>query len=390
MAGWDATIGAGIGLAGSLIGGGKSSSAAQDAAQKQQQTDTMMAVWQNDANRQNAEYTNQQNLGNYVTQNQVNRGNADYANTQNIQNTNWLNQLNQDNSAWANNLNKENASWVNQNNADITQANQGLQDYVTAQNRPDQVGAGGGTVKWTVGPDGKPVQTSSLGAASQGLYDQAQGVQSNMLGGLEGGFGVDNSVMQAIRGLQNPGLQQSEDAANARLAAMGLSTGSGTAWNNAQTELNKTRTNADLQAILGGNTAWLQSQANMRNNLGSAGQTASQQITDFRNSMPDFYKEQAAQQNQQNGIANVNAVNSSMPGYRQSDVTLPGFNMTSFPNTGNIGMNATNAGNATGQAVGNSWASGAAGVGELAGSLWNAWQQPNSEYQAMLNGTLRG
>jgi hypothetical protein len=295
--GWGTAIGAGIGTLGSLVGGKKSSGASEKAANDQRNQEIMMAVWQNEQNKQN----------------QIDS--------------------------------------IGQNNT-ITQQNQDRYNQTLSNNRPQQVGAGGGTVGWSVDANGRPVQTSTLGAASQGLYDQAQGVQSEMLGGLEGGFGVDNSVMTALRGLQQPELQKTRDAENARLAAMGLSTGSGTAWGNAQDTLNKAQSAADLQAILGGNTAWLNSQKNMRDNLVGASGVGSAQINDFTKSLPNFALGTSATQQQ--------------------------IGATNFPNTGEIASNATNYGNAVGQAVGNSWAQGGQGLGNLAGSVYNAWNQPTS------------
>jgi hypothetical protein len=359
-----AAIPAAIGVGGSLIGGGKASKSASKAQAASEASQLRLAELQNQWGRDNAALANSENLKNYGTANETNWANALREN-----------QLGRETGAWANDLNWQNADRVNANNLGIANQNQSFQDYATAQNRPEQIGVGGGSVRWTTDANGNPVQTSSLGAGSQGLYDQAQGVQGQMLGGLEGGFGVDNSVMSAMRGLQAPGLQQSRDAENARLAAMGLSTGSGTAWGNAQDTLNRASSTADLQAILAGNTAWQQSQANMRSNLGAAGQTATGQINDFRNSMPGFANQQAVAQNQQQGISGVTTPQTTM-----TDPQMTSYGNVAAPNLGNVAQNAQNAGNAASQATGSSWADASKGIGQVAGSAWNYFNQPATNY----------
>jgi len=101
------------------------------------------------------------------------------------------------------------------------------------------------------------------------LVEQIKGKYGGLVGSLEGGFHVDNDVMQALRAQLQPGLDATRNRENARLAAMGLGTGSGSAWGLSQDALNRSANDANQKAVIGGFDAWRQAQENARNNLGS-------------------------------------------------------------------------------------------------------------------------
>ena len=80
-----------------------------------------------------------------------------------------------------------------------------------------------------------------------------------------GDYGTNNAVLQAMRDQYAPIMQQQRDAENARMAAMGLSTGSGQAWGSGQDALNRSANDMEQKAIISGNDAWLKGRANTRN-----------------------------------------------------------------------------------------------------------------------------
>jgi hypothetical protein len=89
-----------------------------------------------------------------------------------------------------------------------------------------------------------------------------------MQGGLSSDqFGINNDVFKAIQALSAPQLQQQRDRENARLAAMGLGTGSGQAWRTAQEALGSNENDMFNRNVLTGNQAWLAGQGNLRNNM---------------------------------------------------------------------------------------------------------------------------
>lgn len=243
---------------------------------------------------------------------------------------------------------RENAQWAVDTNRQTTWENQDRIDRQTRANRPNQ-SSDFGNISWVEGDNGIWSQTASLDPATKAMLGTLRGKQGEMIGGLETGFDVDNSVMGAMRGLQAPELQERRDAENARLAAMGLSTGSGSAWETAQRGINDAESRADLQAILAGNNAWLQSQQNMRSNLAGLNATETGWNTNL-NARPGFANAGVAQQGMTGG--------------------------TSTPNLGNVTQTAANAGNAAGQATGDSWANASQGLGNLVGSAWDAWNKP--------------
>jgi hypothetical protein len=91
-----------------------------------------------------------------------------------------------------------------------------------------------------------------------------------MQGGLSSDqFGINNDVFKAMQGLSAPQLETQRNRENARLAAMGLGTGSGQAWQTSQENLNNSENNMFNQNVLGANQAWLAGQGNLRSNMGS-------------------------------------------------------------------------------------------------------------------------
>ena len=96
-----------------------------------------------------------------------------------------------------------------------------------------------------------------------------QGQMAGMLGETMGGYdnsqvdlggapamptvgGYNQQAMDTIRALQQPGLERSRASKEAQLAAMGMGTGSGQAWNAEQQNIGDRESRADMQAILGG------------------------------------------------------------------------------------------------------------------------------------------
>lgn len=108
----------------------------------------------------------------------------------------------------------------------------------TQQNRPDQV-TNFGSTQWTTGPDGQPVQTTSLagplGGAASGLQQQFADLAANPLdlSGLpqvDYGEGARQQAFDAtynqMAGRINPEFQQRTDALETQLANQGLDPGS--------------------------------------------------------------------------------------------------------------------------------------------------------------------
>lgn len=92
---------------------------------------------------------------------------------------------------------------------------------------------------------GRGVSTDGLG--DWGSTDITQGVSMMP----DGGFGATQSVIDAMRGLQQPTLQRNADAERTRLAAMGITMGSD-ASNDSERNLGNASSDADLKAILAG------------------------------------------------------------------------------------------------------------------------------------------
>ena len=131
--------------------------------------------------------------------------------------------------------------------------------------RPNQSNAFG-NLTWTQDPtSGQWTQNVALNDTQQGLMGGLTGAAQNAIGGYDSSQ-VDFSSLGAIpkvggynqqaidtqRALQAPQLAQQRAAQEAKLAAMGLNTGSGRAWENAQRAIGTNESTADLQAIMSG------------------------------------------------------------------------------------------------------------------------------------------
>lgn len=157
----------------------------------------------------------------------------------------------------ANELNRKNALWAQQQNLVDTTTDFGSTSYET-----DPV-------------TGKITAKQSLAPEQQKMLEALRGQQATAIGGMESGFNVNNDVMQAMRAQTEPLMQQQRDRENARLAAMGLSTGSGSAWSSAQDVLNRSANDMQQKNILAGFDAWNKEQANNRANLAGLNATES-------------------------------------------------------------------------------------------------------------------
>lgn len=156
-------------------------------------------------------------------------------------------------------LNRENATWTQQQN-------QAAQD----RNMIDSSNAWGSVSRERDPVTGQLKQTSALSGPWAGIADQAGSQYGAMQGGLSSDqFGINNDVFKAMQGLSAPQLETQRNRENARLAAMGLGTGSGQAWGSAQDALNNSENNMFNQNVLGANQAWLAGQGNLRNNMGA-------------------------------------------------------------------------------------------------------------------------
>jgi hypothetical protein len=152
---------------------------------------------------------------------------------------------------------------------------QGLQqqsyDKAVAANRPNQVGPTG-SLKWSQGPGGEWTQTTTMNPQEQAIMEAGQGNQlgiqgkiGEQLAGFDTGQidfsgapampevgGYDQRSIDTIRALQAPQLERQRAAEEAKLAAMGLGTGSGQARANALQTVGDQENRADLNAILAG------------------------------------------------------------------------------------------------------------------------------------------
>lgn len=139
-------------------------------------------------------------------------------------------------------------------------------------NRPDQKNAWGG-VDWTQDPTtGDWTQTETLAPEYEALRQQQVGNQgglAELAGQNIGSFdasqidlsgapamptvgGYNQQVIDTMRALQAPQLDRARAAKEQQLAAMGMGTGSGTAWNTEQQNIGDRESRADMQAIMGG------------------------------------------------------------------------------------------------------------------------------------------
>ncbi|MDM0057349.1 hypothetical protein [Variovorax fucosicus] len=155
------------------------------------------------------------------------------------------------------------------------QINQQAANQQTLANRPNQSNQYG-SLNWTQGPDGQWTQQQLLNAPQQNLFNTATWGQQNIANGVaqgvnanglsdwgssnvtsgvstmpDGSFGASQQVIDAVKGLQQPGLAASRDAERTRLAAMGITLGSD-ASNTSERNLSSAQSDADMKAILAG------------------------------------------------------------------------------------------------------------------------------------------
>ena len=130
-----------------------------------------------------------------------------------------------------------------------------------------------GNLTWSQDPvTGQWTQNVNFNDQQQSNFDQQQANQgqlAGMMGSALGGYdtsqvdlsgapalptvgGYNEQAIATMRALQAPQLAQQRAAQEAKLAAMGLNTGSGQAWMNAQRALGTNENNADMQAIMAG------------------------------------------------------------------------------------------------------------------------------------------
>jgi hypothetical protein len=238
--------------------------------------------------------------------------------------------------------NRDNMAWSRDQNREIANENLARSIGGLSYNRPDQISDFGST-RWEQDDQGNITQRNEIAPELQEALGVLRGNYSEGVGNLDmGDFGVNNDVMNSIRGLQEPGLADTENAQRARYAAMGIPIQS-TAMDRGERTLSDNRSRADLQAIGAGNTAWQQGQGNLRSNLGT--------MADLGTTW------------QQNAIA--------APGFNQMGIPLQGeVGNVSAPGLGNIAGGANTAGNVAGQVTGDAWASGGTAAGNMANTIW--------------------
>lgn len=202
------------------------------------------------------------------------------------------------------------------------QATQGAAEDVWLQAtntaRANQQGVGG-SLNWGYNPEtGQWTQTTGLSDANQGIYDsllsQAQNSANNFytadysnIPDMPTVGGYNQEVIDTMRALQDPTLQRTRSAKEAQLAAMGLGTGSGRAWNNEQYNLATGENNADLQAIMKGY---------------EQGNTEFQQGMDIYNAAMDT--ETSKQQNSYNALAGLLGLSGNMENQQFGNYTSYG------------------------------------------------------------------
>jgi hypothetical protein len=212
--------------------------------------------------------------------------------------------------------------------------NQNALDQQTAGNRLDSTNAFGGSV--TFNPDGSINQR--LGGGDQDLMDTIYGKSNQIMQGMGEGFDVNGDVMNAYKAINQPLVDQQRNRENARLAAMGLATGSGTAWGSAQDALNRNQVNSDQNAILQGFQADQALRASNRADLGAMGGVRSGIQQGL--AQPDYWKQgNAALINApQQQAANANIA--AMGGWGSADIgNMGGWGAASAGNMGGWGVN---------------------------------------------------
>ena len=142
-------------------------------------------------------------------------------------------------------------------------AKQNWKDQTVAM-RPDQTGPEGTRV-WEQDPQGNWSETITMTPERQQIWDTLQGKTQEQLAGYNTGQislagapamptvgGYNEQAINTIRALQAPDLARRRAAKEAQLAAMGIGTGTGQAWNTEQQNIGDAESRADLEAILAG------------------------------------------------------------------------------------------------------------------------------------------
>jgi len=188
-----------------------------------------------------------------------------------------------------------------------------------------------------------------------------------LMQGMGGGFDVNGDVMNAYKAINQPLVDQQRDKENARLAAMGLGTGSGRAWGTAQDALNRNQVNSDQNAILQGFQADQALRSSNRADLGAMGGV--REGIQRGTAQPEYWK-----QGQYAGVTapQQQAVQSSIGS--MSGWSAPGVT-SQAPFTGIQGSPTLNSGeaisygNKVGQATQEGWNTMGKGLGDAASSI---------------------
>ena len=148
--------------------------------------------------------------------------------------------------------------------------------------------------------------------------------------------GYNQQAIDTIKALQQPGLDRARSGKEAQLAAMGLGTGSGTAWNTEQQNIGDRENRAGMEAILAGIN-----QGNTEFNQGVGLHTTR---------VNDILRGRQANLEQSKGLLNMNP-QVTMPQFQSTNVNGPG-NSGNLMHAGqlqyNASMNAANAKNSGG------------------------------------------
>ena len=130
-----------------------------------------------------------------------------------------------------------------------------------------------GSLTWSKDPTtGQWTQNTTLSAGQQGIFDSQQQNQqglADMANTLRGNIdtgkidfsgapamptvgGYNKEIIDTMNSLQAPGLMQARNSKEAQLAAMGLGTGSGRAWDNSQRDIGDNENRSRLNSVLAG------------------------------------------------------------------------------------------------------------------------------------------
>lgn len=322
---WAAVGGAVVGGAMSMIGGSKAAKAQQkqqEAAIKAQREAQLFAQ---QANRENALESQK---------------------------------MTQENMNWANSTNKENQLWGQG-------LNQTALDTQTASNRLSGTNAMGSGMQFN--PDGTYSQT--LQSGDQANLDAMRGKTGEIINGMGQQFGVNNDVMNALRGQLQPGYEQNAAAQRARAAAFGGGFGSGEGNRLMEDQLGRNFNDMNQKAVLGGQQAWMEGQNLLNNQLGAMNQTRTG--IQAGTAQPDYWK--------QGSYAGVNAPTAQ--GWQSNIGQMDAMNPSSAIQSGQV----------AGAGVQQGWDQMGAQLGGLTSKGIDAWNQAGQNTAtANMYGTIPG